>query len=186
MESGRPPGPTCQPIYRDSNRRAVFEGNACTVYSWPSFGGVVIKEEISAVELTFLGLDRLNPQTQRDPDPEAENAFSRELRKIGGKWWSSEKRSRDVFDVSGKGGPPTAEERNVQVFGWPQNGGLLVLERESEELMPEDIGRLMMAITMEERCRLLEERFHAKKYQDPREYEGLADVWRAREGQHQP
>ncbi|MCJ1402569.1 hypothetical protein MMC11_005789 [Xylographa trunciseda] len=145
--------------------------------SWPSSGGVIIKNEVDAVELMFLGLDRLNPQMKRDIDPAVEDAFGRELRKIGGKWWRSEQRSLDVTVAQGNGREPTAEERKMQVFGWPSSGGLLVLELESHEEMPEDIGRLTLAFTMEERCRLLEERFHAMLYKDPREYEGLADVW---------
>jgi len=177
MENGRPAGPTCQRIYRDPNRRASFSGNACSVYSWPSSGGVIIKDEVDAVELMFLGLERLNPQMKRDIDPAVEDAFGRELRKIGGKWWRSEQRSLDVTVAQGNGREPTAEERKVQVFGWPSSGGLLVLESESHEEMPEDIGRLTLAFTMEERCQLLEERFHAMVYNDPREYEGLADVW---------
>ncbi|MCJ1377237.1 hypothetical protein MMC17_000329 [Xylographa soralifera] len=168
--------PTCQRIQRDTHRRVAFSGTAYSVYSWPSSGGVIIKDEVDVVELTFLGLDRLNPQMRRDPDSAAEDAFGRELRKIGGKWWCSEQRSIDVKCGYRNGEEPTEEERKVQIFGWPSCGGLLVLEFESEEEIREDIGRLTLAVTMDERCRLLEERFQAKLYRNAEEYEGFAGV----------
>ena len=56
-----------------------------TFYAWPSRGGLVIKNDANAVDLMFLGMDRLNPRLNRDDDQEAEDAFARKLLIIGGK-----------------------------------------------------------------------------------------------------
>jgi hypothetical protein len=58
------------------------------VHCWPSVGGIVIAERVHAVELAYIGLDRFHT-TPRSPNETEEDAFCIQLRKIGGKWWSS-------------------------------------------------------------------------------------------------
>jgi hypothetical protein len=53
---------------------------------------------------------------------------------------------------------------------------LLAIQFEQDERLDE-IGRLRMAATMEERCKLLTDRFGARFYEDPALYDGLADVF---------
>ena len=77
-------------------------------------------------------------------------------------------------------------------LGWPEekkglggdaaqndvSGGVMVLEYDDEGDMPEDIGRLRMAVNMQERCHLMKERFNATYYPDPALYTPLADLYR--------
>lgn len=170
------------PIQRDCTRRAVFVDYGCTLYSWPSSGGVIIKDNANGVEMVFLGLDRFNPPSERFEDAEAEDAFGRELRKIGGKRWKSEQRYLDAYFAEGNGTKLTEAELKVNIYGWPDNGGLWVLHYPTEEDVPNDIARLNMAFTMEERCQLLKE-YNAKFYENPRDYGGLADVFTDEENQ---
>jgi len=71
---------------------------------------------------------------------------------------------------------PIDEELRVVWFGWPKEGGLLVIQFEQDE-RPDDIVRLRMAVIVKERCKLLTERIGAKVYEDPALYDGLADVF---------
>lgn len=94
---------------------------------------------------------------------------------MSGKWWESERRFNDVTSQANDWNdtePNEYELRNIRL-GWPKEGGLLVLQYEQDE-RPDDIGRLRMATTMEERCKIMVERFNAKFYEDPASYEGLA------------
>ena len=75
------------PSDHDVTRRAVFEGHGCTIFACASTGGVVIKNDSDIVDMEFLGLDRFSPREKRDDDDLQEDAFSRQLRKAGGKWW---------------------------------------------------------------------------------------------------
>ena len=73
----------------------------------------------------------------------------------------SEKRFLDVHFKDWSDTDPTDEELRTVWLGWPKEGGLLVLQFEQDE-KPDEIGRLRMAVTMEERCKILKERFGAK------------------------
>ena len=164
------PGP------RDADKRTVFGEFGCTVYGWPSSGGVVIRLNADLVELKQLGFDPLNPATARYADIEKEDTFCKELRMIGGKWWPSEKRFIDVWFGSWDESGPSEKELRLVWFGWLENGGLLLLEGENMEA-PEDIGRLRMATTMEERCAVMRKRFEVVVFEDPKMYDGLKDVY---------
>ncbi len=74
-------------------------------------------------------------------------------------------------------------EKRLLKAGWPSNGrGVWVAEfdtvwagvDEEDNLVPydEDMGRLRMARTMDERCAMLRDRFEAKFYQDLKDYKG--------------
>jgi len=65
-------------------------------------------------------------------------------------------------------------------MAWPKSGGIWVSTYEADEdgdipLIPEDIGRLRLCFTMEERCELLRRRFGATFYADPEEFHFLRD-----------
>lgn len=53
---------------------------------YPSDGGIIVADEISIVELEYLGLP-LFQGVERSYDATLEDAFCRQLRKLGGKWW---------------------------------------------------------------------------------------------------
>ena len=135
----------------------------------------MIRPLADLVELKQLGLNPLNPPKLRFSDAAKEDSFCQELRKIGAKWWPSERRFRDVWSGDWDEVQPTEEELKLVWFGWPADGGLLVLECENSE-SPEDIGRLRMATNMEERCKILTEAFMARFYQDPTTYDGLRNT----------
>jgi hypothetical protein len=164
------------PFPLDSTRRTIFDEFGCRIYGYPSTGGIIIRVNADLVELKQLNFDPLNPPSTRFSDQEKEDAFCAELRKVGGKWWSSEKRFLDVPWKDWDETQPTDEELRNVWFGWPKEGGVLVLQCEQDE-RPDDIGRLRMAETMEERCWILREKFGARFYEAPALYEGLADLY---------
>lgn len=147
-------GPNLRPF--DTTRRTVFGEFGCCIFGYPSTGGVIIRVNADLVELKQLNFDPLNPPPTRSSDQEREDAFCAELRKVGSKWWRSQKRFEDVPWKDWNDTEPTDEELRNVWFGWPKEGGLLVLQCEQDE-RPDDIGRLRMAETMEERCWILRE-----------------------------
>jgi hypothetical protein len=176
------------PIDRDLTRRAVFEGHGCTIFAYPSTGGVVIKNDADLVDMHFLGLDRFSPCEKRYDDDVQETMFSRQVRKVGGKWWPDMGR---YVNVTVGARQPIAEERVERYFGWPNQDapsenssedtkpketGVFVLEYDVDD--PEEIetARLRMAISMAEKVELMK-RMGAKFYADPRDYEGLKDAY---------
>lgn len=160
-------------------RRSVFDDAGCTIYAWPCpHPGVVIKESSDVVDMAFLGFDRFAPPTDRFPkgEQEREEEFARELRKAGGKWWASPLRASQV-----KMGWKEAEgeERELWFFGWAPkdgSGGVWALMYEIDDERVPGTGILRMAITMEERCVLLE-KLGATFYDDPKECEGLKGAY---------
>jgi hypothetical protein len=163
------------------NMRTQFGDAGCNIYGHPSVGGVIMRTQADAIEMQYLGLDRLEPQTTRSKDQKDEDAFCLELINIGGKWWPSERRANLIWwELNYEGTDiedETAEEMREVWVGWPELGGLLISEFQStvgEIKIPEDIGRLRMALTNKERCKLLRTRFGAVYYKDPREYAGFS------------
>jgi hypothetical protein len=167
------------PIHRDPTRRAVFGTYGCTVYGWPSKGGVIIRRCADAVELEYLGFNRFDPPAKRCADQDEEDKFCTALLKIGGKWWSSEERSMRTAASDGTADEPTDQELKEVFVGWPDDGGVLIAEFQNEigeDKVPEDIGRLRMAFTMEQRCEMLTNHFGARYFRDWRRYEGYAKL----------
>ena len=105
------------PIFRDPNRRAVFGEFGCHIYAWPSKGGVIIRGNADIVELKQLGFDPLDPPARRVTDQEKEGAFCVELRKVGGRWWKSERRFLDVKFKDWDETEPSDEELRAVWFG---------------------------------------------------------------------
>jgi hypothetical protein len=75
---------------------------------------------------------------------------------------------------------PTIRKRRWISVGWPSTGGLWVGEFdttvyvpvERNNIVPYDTARLMLASTMDDKCRILREHFDAKFYHQVEEYEG--------------
>jgi hypothetical protein len=155
-------------------KRATYGDYGCTVFGWPSSGGVMIRENCDLVELQYLSLDPLDVPTARYDESEKEDEFCVALRKIGGKWWKSQRRWLDVqaCEWTELTEPSREEEREVYI-GWPEEGGVLVLDN-VESSIPGEVGMLRMVTSMEERCRLLRDRFNAVYYEDTRTYSGFA------------
>ncbi len=138
----------------------------------------MIKENPDVVDIAFLGFDRFDPPTDRYPEEEQdkENEFALELLKIGGKHWNSQSRAADV----GAGWKEAVgEERICRFFGWDPpdgSGGVWALEFDVDDEDAPETARLRMAVTMEERCGVLE-KLGATFYKNPRECEGLKLVY---------
>lgn len=71
------------------NKRTEFSRLGCTVYGYPSGGGVLTKEA-NVVDMQFLGLDRFTA-AQRSSNVIEEDAFCTRVRMIGAVWWADEK-----------------------------------------------------------------------------------------------
>lgn len=129
-------------------------GSPNTVRCWPSTGGIVIASGVPAVLLEYLGLDRFNNTLNtRSFNTTEEDAFCRQVRKIGGKWWEG---NWDWVDATTKNRRMTEEEMAVLFLGWPADGGVWVLKERRREDLRAETGRISNAFTMDERCRAIE------------------------------
>lgn len=118
-------------------RRTTFTNNSvAAIYGWPSRGGVIILERATNVDLTFLGLDVLNPPLKRDYNSDLyaaslkEDSFCQRLLLLGAKWWDSVARYHFVEEVdvglqpaiedvdAGRVPEPTLRERRWVRVGW--------------------------------------------------------------------
>ncbi|KAH8786497.1 hypothetical protein BGZ57DRAFT_756567 [Hyaloscypha finlandica] len=124
-------------------------GGSNTVICWPSIGGLIIADRVTPVELTFLNLPRFT-STPRSLNQTAEDIFCRQLRKIGGKWFSSHWDWWAKYVQMSKGMKP--EEMEVLTLGWPETGGVWVLRRQRSG----HSLRVRNAVSMEERCEVIE------------------------------
>ena len=158
---------------------------------------MIILDAAEAMDFDFLGLSPLDPPLSRLEDPAAEDEFCQRLLLLGAKWWDSEARYAIVAEIELRGmgsrrvndtfaldrqPAPTMREKRLLKVGWPSSGGVWLAEfdttwagvDEEDKLVPydEEIGRLRMARTMDERCAMLRDRFNAKFYRDLKDYEG--------------
>ncbi|KAL9611327.1 MAG: hypothetical protein Q9167_004010 [Letrouitia subvulpina] len=190
--------------------RTRFTDTAAKLYAWPSRGGVIILDPATAIDLDFLGFEPLDPPRKRHDDQAAEDAFCQRLLQLGAKWWDSEARYNIVTAIEACAAgfmeqrvdrayrldeepEPTMREKRLVRVGWPSTGGVWVAEfdttwavvDEEDNLVPEweDLGRLTMARTMDERCKLLRDRLRARFYGDLRDYEGYGffNAWEWKE-----
>ncbi|KAK0510493.1 hypothetical protein JMJ35_006925 [Cladonia borealis] len=163
---------SCPPAFAlDIMKRTEFGYTGCTVYGWPSSGGVLIKEPADVVDLNFLGVDRLKASSRSDNIIE-EDAFCNRMRQIGAKWWENEK---EFIDVSIGMRDATELESRELVFGWPTSGGVWVLRFDQQKKLPRDFGRIHMASDMDERCQVIKE-YGGTFYEDPKDVVELAQL----------
>ncbi|THV47187.1 hypothetical protein BGAL_0329g00130 [Botrytis galanthina] len=170
--------------------RTVFSTIGCTVYGYPSTGGIFIKDNANIVDMNFLSLARLYP-TQRSHDPIEEDEFCILMRKVGAIWWSSERHHTIKWsslddDYQEAGAPPSiladAQKRDL-IFGWPTDGGgVWVLRYDTHEgmknLLPRDLGRINLAVDMGERVEIMRE-YDATFYENEQDVEELGEgYWR--------
>lgn len=143
----------------------------CTVYGYPSSGGVLIKEA-DIVDMQFLSLDRFRP-SQRSINIVEEDEFCALMRRLGATWWANE---QEWIDVQLGVRERTELEKRVLVFGWPSDGvGVWVLRFASEREVPRDFGRVGMAISMDERVKVMKE-YGAVFYEDTNEVDELGRI----------
>ncbi|KAJ6000276.1 hypothetical protein N7481_000685 [Penicillium waksmanii] len=70
-----------------TTKRTEFSARGCTIYGYPSTGGVLIKDA-DLLDMIFLSLPR-SYELQRSADVDKEDIFCHLLRRTGAKWWSS-------------------------------------------------------------------------------------------------
>ncbi|KAL4908644.1 hypothetical protein BDW74DRAFT_175326 [Aspergillus multicolor] len=138
------------------------------VFGYPSCGGLYVLDDCTAFELEFLGYGRLDlPKGYRAKLREEEDAFCDKMRRLGAAYWerySDYMRSQILHH-----GEP---EGYVRV-GWPETGGVWVLDTTVPEASEKGAALIKNAFTMEEYCRLIE-RLGGVFYANPRDCPRLA------------
>ncbi|KAF2267585.1 hypothetical protein CC78DRAFT_456807, partial [Lojkania enalia] len=187
-----------------STPRISFSTTGTTVFGYPSQGGLISLSPAHIPDFTFLALDRLNPALTRHSSPATEDAFCDKLLRLGAKWWDSRARyhlltgalegEEDCLAALEDGSAPEASVREStwMCVAWVSGGGFVVAECDDErvgggEEVPEDVGRLGLCGNMEERGRVLRDRFQGRFYADVKEYDGVAWIGgleRRKEGEH--
>ncbi|PYI28477.1 hypothetical protein BP00DRAFT_428343 [Aspergillus indologenus CBS 114.80] len=138
---------------RSMTERTRFGTLGCTVYGYPSTGGVLIKEA-DLLDMLFLLLPRSHV-SQRAPSAEEEDRFCSLLRRTGATFWPSK---QDWVDAQMGLREMTEEEEKVIVYGWPADGvGVWVLRFASANELPDDFGRMSLVMNMEEKIQIMKE-----------------------------
>lgn len=135
----------------------------------------------------------MNPPKSRHNSREEGDAWCQKLLLLGAKWWDSNDRyhllhdeDQDVNHLGESGEPlPTMKERHWVSVAWPSTGGLVVsefdttmwgVERDCDEFVPEDVARLQLCTSMDEKAKMLKERFQGKVWGRVEEYRGNAFI----------
>jgi hypothetical protein len=71
--------------------------------------------------------------------------------------------------------PAEGKEKKLRYIGWPKTGGVWVVEYAAPEhenipVVADDIGRLHMCFTIEERCEMLRDYFGPTFYENPKDF----------------
>lgn len=133
--------------------RTEFGIGGCTIYGYPSTGGVLIKEA-DLLDMVFLSLPR-SQVSHRASSPDEEDTFCNLMRRTGATLWPSKE---DWVDVQLGMRDATEEEKQVVVFGWPMDGvGVWVLRFTSASQLPRDFGGITFVMNMEEKISVMKE-----------------------------
>jgi len=141
---------TLHDVYEDplAAIRTEFAEHGTKVFGWPSTGGIWVKEDCYGVELDFLGLDRFHASgTEREADPEAEDAFCQRLQYLGARFCETE------FEFNEQ--RLQRDDRPKLWVGWPGDvpeGGAWVIWLTDVEAAKMGASRIRNALTMKERC----------------------------------
>jgi len=142
-------------------------GESNTVICWPSIGGIIIKTDLTPIELDFLSLPRFS-SVPRSDNAAAEDAFCRRLRLTEAKWYKNHWDYVGTHELFLR--PPTSSEEEILHLGWPEKGGVWVMRQVDRGDSWEGMWRMRNAYTMTERCKALE-MAGAKFYERPEESE---------------
>lgn len=129
-----------------------------SVRGWPSKGGLYTLYSCFTVELDFLGLDHFKEADRPQNSTSAaadEEAHCRRMRQLGAKWWPNPDDEAQWSFMN----PPESWplEKPVNYFGWPAQGGVWALNTTLIGASYMGAGRIHIAITMEERCKMMED-----------------------------
>ncbi|KAL1875202.1 hypothetical protein Daus18300_003273 [Diaporthe australafricana] len=128
-----------------------------SVRGWPSKGGHYALYSCFTVELDFLGVDRFKEADRPHNSPSAETdeeAHCKRMRRLGAKWWPSADEEAMWWFMN----PEESWDLDTPVtyFGWPAHGGVWVLNTTIIGASEVGAGRIHIAVTMEERCRIMQ------------------------------
>ena len=114
----------------------------------------------------------------RHESREEEDGICQKLLLLGAKWWDSYARYSllnsgevDIVELDESDKPlTTMRERHWVSVAWPSTGGLVVSEFDTNMwgvevetvLVPEDVARLRLCTSMDEKAQMLRERFRGK------------------------
>jgi hypothetical protein len=133
------------------------------VYGFPEKGGFYQLSRCFLVELDFFGLDRLRPTPRpsiTDPESRAEeDAHCKRMRQLGATYYGT---TREWLDVM------LGYETELLKIGWPSTGGVWALRNPSIEESERGVAAIYNALTMEERCKIIEE-LGGTFYADPKD-----------------
>ncbi|KAL8744301.1 MAG: hypothetical protein Q9190_003444 [Brigantiaea leucoxantha] len=136
------------------NLRTQFGPRTTLVRGFPSKSGIYLLRDAGPVEPEFLSLDRFH-ETLRSDEPAEEDAFCQRMRGMGAQWFENEREADERSPPKVRDGKRVGK---IEVWlGWPQSGGIWVLEIEEFEGARRGVGgRIKNAKSMEERCRFIE------------------------------
>jgi hypothetical protein len=176
---------------KDLSKRIDFY-EEITIFAWPSRGGVIVLERPCPADFDFLGLDRLDPPKKRHATRQEEDNFAQRLLFLGGKWWDSPARHALFIEpdhlqdgeVMAAQPEPTARENAWVGAAWTSSGGLVVAEWPTmmypggrmDEVAPDDVSRLFVCMTMDEKAAVLMDRLGGKRWKRVEDYEGKAFI----------
>lgn len=130
--------------------RTSFNSGGCTIYGYPSTGGILVKDNATILDMKFLSLPRFDA-VECSFDSAGEDAFCERLRRVGATWW---RYNCEWFDNLMDNGEElvTAEQKRIMVYGWPADGrGVWVLKYQQPGDLPDGFGKVRMAADMEEK-----------------------------------
>ncbi|KAI9861626.1 MAG: hypothetical protein M1813_005236 [Trichoglossum hirsutum] len=174
-------------LSHDPNTHTEILPLSCKVTAYPSPGGIVLGY-FSAVELAYLNLSRTKP-ANRSSDPAEEDDLALRMLGLGAHWWPS----WDLYALHQEqilvGVPYDFHFPPDVNVGYPSSGkGVWVFKFSADkqtwgeeddrkpylERRPDDWeGRIKMALTMDERCEILEA-FGATFYEKVEDCEDIA------------
>ena len=124
--------------------------NGCTIYGYPSTGGILVKDNATILDMDYLSLPRFDA-VERSFDSAEEDAFCERLRRVGATWWQYNCEWLDnLMEHSDE--LVTDEQKRIMVYGWPADGrGVWVLKYQQPGDLPDGFGKVRMAADMEEK-----------------------------------
>lgn len=125
--------------------------DSATIYAWPSTGGRFELQNPSAFELDYLGIEDHFAESNNSADTTEEDAFVQRLRHLGGTFYEYQ------YAVRGREGH---QAELLTWLGWPDDeehkGGVWVLKVKRSDTFEVMTGRIRLAKTMQDRCRMIE------------------------------
>ncbi|KAL4956276.1 hypothetical protein BDW69DRAFT_181780 [Aspergillus filifer] len=150
-------------VDRGPQYRFHFGAQAISVSGYPSTGGELLLDDVSPVEVEYLGYDRLEvPMRYIEEDQAVEDLFCEKLRGLGARFWA---RPLDLFYHEMSAGSKDADPF-IRV-GYPDGGGAWVLHTTVGDAGSKGAVIIKNASTMEERCMLIQ-RIGGVFYENPR------------------